>query len=627
MQRDLRLVPRVASSAPRSLLLASRLIGCGTRSSSFEQTRRIVGTAFHFPFRSFSSNDDSVDLVDEKDTNEPHFKDLVGLDPRTLAAMESLSISRMTPIQAAAYAPIAAGKDVLGRARTGTGKTFAFLIPAVQRILEMDSHQHSNKIQAIVLSPTRELALQIDSQVAALLKATDRHPLSHQTMFGGTPKYQDVSRMQQRLPSILVATPGRLADHVRNTFVNGQSFRDMISDVDILILDEADRYIDMGDDVPEIISALPLKRQTLLFSATLPESVLNFLHDFMKPDFERIDCISSDKSDQTSNIVGQSHVILKKNMVVGAVEIIRHFMELEAGRNSDDDNDTSAPKPPKILVFFPTTSMVSFYSKLFNYGLSSSGQYVLEIHSKKTQAYRTTVSQRFRTLQRGTLFSSDVSARGVDYPNVTHVIQVGLPMSSEAYVHRLGRTGRAGTTGEGILVLTEAEAGFLETLQLEGIQIPVNEKLQALVDAEDGDAPSKARRELIPVLESIRSNSNTTLVRAAEDTYRSVMGYYNGRLKSVGVLALPLLVEFCNSMASHMGLSKTPSINAKFARQIGLDRVPGVVLEETDIFGRRGQGGGDRRYRPFNSMRDENLVGSGNYGSWASGSSRRSGSW
>ena len=392
-----------------------------------------------------------------------------------------------------------------------------------------------------------------------------------------------------------------------------------------LILDEADRYIDMGDDIPHIVTALKKKRQTLLFSATIPKSVLDFLHNFMKPDFERIDCISADKSDQTSKIVGQSHVILKKNMVVGAVEIIRHFMELGAGRKSDDD--TPAPQPSKILVFFPTTSMVSFYSKLFNYGLSGSGHYVLEIHSKKTQAYRTTVSQRFRTLQKGTLFSSDVSARGVDYPNVTHVIQIGLPMSSESYVHRLGRTGRAGTSGEGILVLTEAEAGFLETLQQEGIQIPAHEKLQALVDAEDYDAPSKVRRELLSVLESIRTNSNASLVRAAEDTYRSALGYYNGRLQSVGTAGLPRLVEFCNSMASHMGLSKTPPLNPKFARQSGLDRVPGVVLEEANYSGRRGQSGDDRRYKSLNNVLDESVVGSGNYGSWSSGSSPRSGSW
>ncbi|KAI2510770.1 hypothetical protein MHU86_3556 [Fragilaria crotonensis] len=356
--------------------------------------------------------------------------------------------------------------------------------------------------------------------------------------------------------------------------------------------------IRLGVDVAENVSALPEKRQTLLFSATIPESVLKFLHDFMKTDFERIDCISVDKSDQTSKIVGQSHVILKKNM-----------------------------GPPKILVFFPNTSMVSFYSKLFNYGLSGSGHYVLEIHSKKTQAYRTTVSQRFRTLQKGTLFSSDVSARGVDYPNVTHVIQIGLPMSSEAYVHRLGRTGRAGTSGEGILVLTEEEAGFSETLQQEGIQIPVHEKLQALVDANDDDAVSKVRRELTSVLESIRTNSNASLVKAAEDTYRCALGYYNGRLKSVGTAGLPRLVEFCNSMASHMGLSRTPPINAKFARRTGLDRVPGVALEETNHFGRRGEGGDDRRYKPLNLVRDESLVCSANYGSWSSGSSPRSGSW
>ena len=542
-----------------------------------------------------------------------HFKDLINLDPRTLSSIEKMGLSEMTPIQAASYAPISSGKDVLARAQTGTGKTFAFLVPTIQRLLLLNAEQaaapsqDNNKIQVLILSPTRELALQIESQVEALLTTTttENHPLSSQTMFGGIPKYQDISRMRDRLPNILVATPGRLVDHLHNTSIDGQSFRAMLSKVDVLILDEADRYIDMGSDIPTILSAVPKKRQTLLFSATLPESVLAFLHNFMKPDFDRIDCISHG-SDQTSKIVDQSHVILKTNMVIGIVEIIRHYM--------DKKNDDPDAPPTKILVFFPTTAMVAFFAKIFNFGLG--GNYVLEIHSKKTQAYRTSVSKRFRTLDKGTLFSSDVSARGVDYPGITHVIQIGLPSSSESYVHRLGRTGRAKSTGEGILILSETEQGFLKTLE-EGIQVPVNVELQALVES---DKSTKIRRDLEPVLESIRSGTNESLHRAAEETYRSVLGYYNGKLKDIGVKGLPKLVNFCNSIATQIGLSRIPGINRSTAQNLGLDKVPGIVMEDPR---RRGERGGVGRKKQTAYRPNDAVVGTGDYDSWGTGKSSK----
>lgn len=653
MQRYVRHIPRaVTSSLPRSLRLTSQqwrgYYSCGIQSSSLvPETPRIqcIGSkAFHVSFRSFSIHDnvtaeavdveaemENADMTDVSD-KEAHFKDIEGLDPRTLAAMDSMGLSRMTPIQESTYAPIASGKDVLARARTGTGKTFAFLIPAIQRLLEMEPHEIGDKIQVVVLSPTRELALQIDSQVDALLKATDQHPLSHQTIFGGTPKFKDTDRMKRRLPSILVATPGRLADHIKNTTIDGRSFRDMMAHVDILILDEADRYIDMGADIPLIVTSLPKKRQTLLFSATIPKSVLDFLQNFMKQDFEHVDCISADNSDQTVAMIEQSHVVLKEKVVTGVVEIIRHVMELKVGTDID--------RPPKIVVFFPTTAMVSYYAKLFNFGLGGSGHYVLEIHSKKSQEYRTSVSQRFRTLEKGILFTSDVSARGVDYPNVTHVIQIGMPSSSESYVHRLGRTGRAGSAGEGILVLTPLEAGFVDLLKGEGIALPIHEKLQSMVEAEDDDSPNKhVRQELHPVMESIRSGKNKALVQAAEDTYRSVLGYYNTQLRLVGYPGPDNLVEFGSFMGVEMGLTRLPGINRKTAGTLGISRVPGLIIDEASQRGRgyapsrgynnydqRGQGGGgggggfgnNRGYRPMESRQD-NFEQPGNYGSWASG--------
>jgi hypothetical protein len=212
-----------------------------------------------------------------------------------------------------------------------------------------------------------------------------------------------------------------------------------------------------------------------------------------------------------------------------------------------------------------------------------------------------------------------VSARGVDYPNVTHVIQIGMPSSSESYAHRLGRTGRAGSAGEGILVLTPLEAGFVDLLKGEGIALPLHDKMQSMVDSEDEDSPNKhVRQELHPVMESIRSGKNKALVQAAEDTYRSVLGYYNTQRRLVGYPGPNNLVEFSNFMGVELGLTRFPGIGRKTAGTLGISRVPGVVIDEpsqrgrgyapshgyNNNYDRRGPGGGgggnnNRGYRPI----------------------------
>jgi ATP-dependent RNA helicase MSS116 len=495
-----------------------------------------------------------------------------------------LGFQQATEIQAKAWSAAVEGRDVLARARTGTGKTLAFLLPTLQRLAEKPPSEES-MVQALILAPTRELALQIDAQIKALNTS-----LSHLTLFGGIPKVRDLRSLSQQVPDIVVATPGRLADHIKDTVVNGLSFRKMLRNIDILILDEADRYMDMGQDVDVIMSALPRNRQTLLFSATLPESVLSFLHQSMRSDFEMVDCIH-DTSTETCEIVDQSHVIVK-DIISDTVEIIRHIM------------DTC--QDAKIIVFFPTTAMVSYFAKLFNFGIG--GKYVLEISSKKTQAYRTSVSDRFRELRKGVLFSSDVSARGVDYPGITHVIQVGLPSSKEAYIHRLGRTGRAGNSGHGILILNDIEKGFLDIL--DGMDVPANYDLKSII-SDTGASPSAVRQQLDRVLESVKSGDNETLVVAAKTSYRSILGYYNGKLKNVGVKGLDNLVEFCNECALQMGLKTIPPLNFKTATNMGLDRVAGIVLEEPTHKGR------PHHSREI-SYRQHSIIERGDYDSWGS---------
>mmetsp|Transcript_25154 Transcript_25154/g.37172 ORF Transcript_25154/g.37172 Transcript_25154/m.37172 type:complete len:606 (-) Transcript_25154:159-1976(-) len=536
----------------------------------------------------------STPVFDENKDEWGRFDSLESVDPRTLSSLAKMGLTDMTEIQAKTYSLAVAGHDILGQARTGTGKTLAFLLPTLQRIIKLRDERNNEvknngrNIQALILSPTRELALQIDSQIEAITVDHDSNFAPHQTVFGGMPKFLDVKKFEECIPSILVATPGRLADHIKNTSIAGITLKELLGKIDVLILDEADRYMDMGDDVEVIMSALPKKRQTLLFSATIPDSVRHFLHQSMHKDFHSVNCISA--SSQTNKIVDQSHIIVE-NLVTGTVEIVRHYM----------DNNKDA----KVLVFFPTTAMVAFFSKLFNFGLGS--PYVLEIHSKKTQAYRTTVSNRFRELKRGALFTSDVSARGVDYPGVTHVIQIGLPPSKETYIHRLGRTGRASSSGEGILILSETEEAFLHNL--DGISVPANKELESLIELTSNET-SKVGKKLKSVLKSISEENNELLVKAAEETYRSVIGYYTGALPKIGVKGAANLVLLCNALAQQMCLPRVPSINRKAARNMGLDRVPGIVLDNGGRGSRRGHGGarGGGRKRPPKSK--------GQYGDW-----------
>lgn len=222
-----------------------------------------------------------------------------------------------------------------------------------------------------------------------------------------------------------------------------------------------------------------------------------------------------------------------------------------------------------MIVFFPTTKMVTYYAELFNHGL---GRTVMELHSGKSQSYRTSVSNRFRELKKGVLFTSDVSARGVDYKDVSHVVQVGMADSRETYIHRLGRTARAGKKGHGILILSDIEKGFLRMLQ--GLDIEVNEEMRELVNS---PPPGDVMKELEPVLESIRTGRNPSLVDSAQASYRGMMGYYRGQLKRIGVRSPEQLVEFINDYSLQTGLDEVPPISAKSARNMGIFGVSGLT--------------------------------------------------
>ena len=329
------------------------------------------------------------------------------------AVTDVLGLTKMTEIQSKTFAAAASGKDILARARTGTGKTVAFLLPAIEVILQNADSVTGSNIGVLVISPTRELATQIGDQAESLLTFHDN--LSVQVVFGGTKIGGDINKMRRQIPTILVATAGRLLDHLENSNISGRKFSDIISNVKVLVLDETDQLLDMGfrREIRKIITYLPRQRQTLLFSATLPAELRNVMAETMRDDSITVDCINDgDGSTHTNTHVNQSHVVLPTagRFVSSVVETV-----FQAMKERDEDGDM------KIIVFFNTARLVAFFSDLFNKGFDIP---VIELHSKKSQSYRNRASNKFRNSNSGILFTSDVSARGVDYPDVTHVIQV-----------------------------------------------------------------------------------------------------------------------------------------------------------------------------------------------------------
>lgn len=471
----------------------------------------------------------------------------------------------MTEIQSKTFEAVLSGRDVLGRARTGTGKTLAFLLPALERVLQNKNYRNNDCSTVCILcvSPTRELATQIGDQAEKLI--TFHHEsIEVQVMVGGTNIKKDVIDLKRKLPTILVATPGRLLDHMNNTILqNGMRFgNDIMGNTSIVVLDETDRLLDMGfrKEINAILEYLPKeKRQTLLFSATVPNELKQIMSENMQKDFIEVDCIGDGGGSAHTNVqVEQTHVIVPSmdQYVFSIIEIVTYIMN--SGKN-------------KIVVFFPTARMVGFFAEFFNIGLCKE---VIELHSRKSQSYRNQASMKFRNAKEAILFTSDVSARGVDYPNVTHVIQFGIPDNREQYIHRLGRTGRAGKAGKGLLILGKFESKFLKH-SLGGLDIPVDKEANNLLNA---SADSKSLESISKKFDPIKEKRiNKELNVRAKQAYQSFLGYYNGKIKVTNIQGKEELVQISNQFAALLGLSETPKLQRKTIGKMGLKGVKGIV--------------------------------------------------
>jgi len=355
----------------------------------------------------------------------------LGLRAAILRAVEEGGYVEMTPIQAQAIPRILDGKDLIAVAQTGTGKTAAFSLPLIQMLLKGEGKRSGKVARSLILAPTRELALQIAENIRAFAKHLH---LRIALVYGGASARPQIKSLQPGV-DILIATPGRLLDLTGQGAVN-------LGQVDCLILDEADRMLDMGfiRDIQKIIACLPKVRQTLLFSATMPKSVEKLAASILhKP--ERIDvaptATTAEKVEQHILMVPKSR---KRDLLV-------HMLK------NDDIK--------RVLVFTRTKHGANRVAKhLDRLGISSNA-----IHGNKSQNARQKALNDFRSGAVRALVATDVAARGIDVDEVSHVINFDLPNEPESYVHRIGRTARAGASGISLSFCDHDERGYLRDIE------------------------------------------------------------------------------------------------------------------------------------------------------------------
>jgi ATP-dependent RNA helicase RhlE len=381
-------------------------------------------------------------LPKETEPNLQEFASL-GLAEPLARAVAACGYSTPTPVQAQTIPPLLEGRDVLGCAQTGTGKTAAFALPVLQQ-LAADPHRGGGRrpIRALILTPTRELAAQIGASIETYGGCL---PLRHDVIFGGVGQAPQVRALRRGI-DILVACPGRLLD------LQGQGLIDL-SQVEHFVLDEADRMLDMGfiHDVRRVLRLLPKQRQNLLFSATMPRAIVelagSFLHDPVQVEVTP-ETVTVDLIEQRVMFVPQAD---KRRLLA-------HILHLE---------DIA-----QALVFTRTKHGANRLVKQ----LDREGITAQAIHGNKSQTARTRALDAFRSGELGVLVATDVASRGIDVDGVSHVFNFDLPNEPESYVHRIGRTGRAGRSGRAVAFCDPTEGEQLRAIErLIGFSIPVDD--------------------------------------------------------------------------------------------------------------------------------------------------------
>jgi ATP-dependent RNA helicase RhlE len=378
---------------------------------------------------------DVTDATPSPEAEQPVARfDQFGLSPAILRALSDQGYIHPTPIQAQAIPIVLQGRDVMGAAQTGTGKTAGFSLPIIQLLLEHASPSMSparHPVRALILTPTRELAVQVAENVKAYAQHT---PLRSTVVFGGMDMKPQTVILRGGV-EIVIATPGRLLDHVEQKNVS-------LGQVQMLVMDEADRMLDMGflPDLQRIINMLPKQRQNLMFSATFSPEIKRLANSFLNDPV----VIEVARSNQTADKVSQVVYKVAESNKVEVVEFLIRGRQLK-----------------QVLVFSNTKIGASRLSR----HLEQSGIKATAIHGDKTQQERMAALDAFKKGEIDVLVATDVAARGLDISDLPCVINYDLPYNAEDYVHRIGRTGRAGASGDAISVYSDKDERLLVDIE------------------------------------------------------------------------------------------------------------------------------------------------------------------
>ena len=422
----------------------------------------------------------------------------LGLSPTTLKAVADTGYTTATPIQEQAIPVALAGRDVLGIAQTGTGKTAAFTLPMVDRLAA--GRARARMPRALVLAPTRELADQVAESFAKYAKGTR---LNWVLLIGGVSMGDQVAMLTKGV-DVLIATPGRLLD----LFERGKI---LLTGVEMMVVDEADRMLDMGfiPDIERIFKLTPPRRQTLFFSATMPPEITRLTQQFLK-DPTRVEV---SRPAMTADTISQYVAPIASSDPKAKREALRALI-----RRSDVKNG---------IVFCNRKSEVDVVAKsLKNHGFDAA-----PIHGDLDQSLRTKTLAAFRAGELKLLVASDVAARGLDIPDVSHVFNYDVPHHADDYVHRIGRTGRAGRSGEAFMIVTPAdEKSYDKVLKL-------TKKTPETITLEPAPAPARPERkraERSPKVETPAAAAEVAALRAEPEVVESRRAPRPERTRNVG---------------------------------------------------------------------------------------------
>jgi ATP-dependent RNA helicase DeaD len=421
----------------------------------------------------------------------------LGIQPKYADALKEQSISEPTPIQVETIPVLLNGEDVIGQAQTGTGKTMAFLLPMLAKI---DKEKES--IQSLIVTPTRELAIQVTAELNQLVSAS-KEEINVLAVYGGQDVEKQINRLKNKAIHIVIGTPGRILDHVRRGTID-------FSEVSFLVLDEADQMLHIGffDEVEAIIRETPYTRQTALFSATMSKDIRKIGKRYMN---------------NPHNVQ-----IREKEKIVE--EIHQEVVETTDRGKLDALSQTIHDVQPFLGIIFCRTKRR--VSKL-HMDLKARGFLVDELHGDLSQAKREAVMKKFREAKLQLLIATDVAARGLDVEGVTHVFNYDIPQDVESYIHRIGRTGRAGKDGLAITFAALKDKQALEMIE-KGIERSLPRR-EVEVSPSSGQSSSRRKEKSESVKERREKNIQASRERSAKDGRgRRASGKSGGRNDSSG---------------------------------------------------------------------------------------------